>query len=64
MMKNRRPITLQKIEGIGKGKFRVKIKETSANILDMRHNGKDFIVLHNLGRGRYIMREVDNGQNN
>ena len=52
-------INIKKIEKIGtSNRYKVKILETQANLLDMNHQGENYIVIRNLGRGRYIMRNV------
>jgi hypothetical protein len=53
---NRIPLDVIRIDPMGNGKVKVKIKQTQANLIDMRHQGRDYIVIRNLGRGRYIMR--------
>lgn len=52
------PIHVIRMESVGKGKFKVKLAETHANLIDMHHNGRDYIVVRNLGRGRYVMKPV------
>jgi hypothetical protein len=52
-------INVVKVEQfLGKNKFKVKIKETNVNLATLNHNGRNFKVLNNLGRGRYIMAEI------
>lgn len=59
-MKGKRvTVSVQKVEVLPRGRIKVKIKETEANLIDLKHKGKDYVVLRNLGRGRYVMREVD-----
>lgn len=52
-------INIKKIEKLGmSNRYKVKVLETQANLLDMNHKGENYIVIRNLGRGRYIMRKV------
>ena len=53
---NRIPLDVIRIDPMGNGKVKVKIKQTQANLIDMCHQGKNYTVVKNLGRGRYIMR--------
>ena len=55
-------INVVKVEQFpGKNKFKVKIKETNVNLATLNHGGRNFRVLNNLGRGRYIMAEIKEG---
>lgn len=49
-------IDVMHISPMGNGKFKVKIKQNNVNLIDMHHQGKEYAVIKNLGRGRYIMR--------
>jgi len=49
-------INVLHMELMGNGKVKVRIKENQANLINMHHQGRDYIVIRNLGRGRYIMR--------
>jgi len=51
-------VHVQKIEPIGKGRFKVKIAETGAKINTLSHNGRELVATKDLGRGRYIMRAI------
>ncbi len=53
------PITVERFIPISGGRFKVKIKEPDANLIDLHHENRDFVTLRNYGRGRYVMREVD-----
>ena len=53
------PITIESICGISNGRFKIKIKENDANLIDLYHEGRNFVTIKNYGRGRYIMREID-----
>jgi hypothetical protein len=53
---SRIPLDVIRIEPVGNGKVKVKVKQTQANLIDMCHQGKNYTVVKNLGRGRYIMR--------
>lgn len=57
--KERIKINVVRLEQMGRGRVKVKIDDTKSNIIDMNHNGKDYVVMRNLGRGRYIMREIE-----
>lgn len=48
------PITVQKIQSIGGGRYRVKIAQTKENLVNMTIDGRKYKVLRNLGRGRYV----------
>lgn len=61
-MNRRISINVEKIEPIGHGRVKVKIREHGVNLLDMRHEGREFVVTRSLGRGRYIMREKVPGE--
>jgi hypothetical protein len=50
------PIDVLHISPMGNGKYRVKIKQNNANLIDLHHQGREYTVIRNLGRGRYIMR--------
>jgi hypothetical protein len=50
-------ITVEKIRSIGSGRFKVKVAETKERLIDMRIDGRNFIVTRSLGRGRYVVRE-------
>ncbi len=50
-------ITVQKMRSMGAGRFRVKVAQTRECLIDMRIDGKEFVVTRNLGRGRYVVRE-------
>jgi hypothetical protein len=50
-------VTVQKMESMGT-RVKVKIKEHHLNLTDMKHNDKNYVVTKNLGRGRYIMKEL------
>lgn len=52
-------ITVQKIEKIKNGKYKVKIKEGGLSIGGIVYKGHKLKVLTKLTRGRYIMEEVD-----
>jgi hypothetical protein len=56
---SRTPITIQKFESIGKGKFKLKIKEHFINMKNIRVYGKDYIVTKSLARGRFIVVKYD-----
>lgn len=58
---NRIDITVEKIQSMGAGRFKVKIAETKASLIDMRIDGREFVVTRRLGRGRYIVRERREG---
>jgi hypothetical protein len=56
--KSRRiPLTLKHMEPLGNGKFKIKLAETQINITDFRHEGVEYTILKNLGRGRYIAKK-------
>ena len=59
---NRIPITVMAIEPMTRKRYKVKIKEVNANINNMNHQGEDYEVISNRGRGRYIMRKVGEGK--
>lgn len=50
------PIDVLHISPMGNGKYKVKIKQNQANLIDLHHQGREYTVIRNLGRGRYIMR--------
>ncbi len=50
-------VSVQRVENIGRGRIRVKIRQTDFNLSGMEHNGKSYVVSKNIGRGRYIMRQ-------
>ena len=52
-------VNVKKFESTGRGRYRVKIVETHANLINMTHNGEKYVVVKNLGRGRYIVRKED-----
>jgi hypothetical protein len=52
-------IDVIRMEPVGKGKVKVKIAQTQVNLSTMHHEGKDYTVISNIGRGRYIMRPMD-----
>ena len=51
-------VHVQKVEPIGKGRYKVKVAETGAKLSALTHNGKELVTARDLGRGRYIMRAV------
>ena len=51
-------VDVMRIDPIGHGRLKVKVKG-SVDILDLNHNGRAYEVIRNLGRGRYIMREIE-----
>ena len=51
-------ITIQKLEPISHGRVRVKILERNISLNTMRHENKNYIILKQLGRGRFIAKEV------
>ena len=56
-MNERVSITVQRITPLGNGRYKVKVQQTQANLIDMQHEKRNYKVLRNLGRGRYIMKE-------
>jgi hypothetical protein len=44
------------MEPLPRGRYKVKIEQTKVGLDTMRHQGKDYVVLKDLGRGRYIMK--------
>lgn len=57
--KERIKVDVVRMEPMGKGKIKIKIRDTKSNIIDLQHGGKGYAVIRNLGRGRYIMREIE-----
>jgi hypothetical protein len=49
-------ITVEDMEPLPRGRYKVKIEQTKVGLDTMRHQGKDYVVLKDLGRGRYIMK--------
>lgn len=54
---NRKSITVQKMQSIGVGRFKIKLAETHDRFSTLTISGIDYIVTRNLGRGRYIIRK-------
>ena len=50
-------VNVQNIKSLGRGRYKVKLAETRANLTDMRHKDEEYVVTKNLGRGRYVMRK-------
>lgn len=53
-------IHVQRIENLSRGRMKVKIAETNLSLGVMTHQGKQYEVASSLGRGRYIMKPLDN----
>lgn len=49
-------VHVQRVETLSRERIKVKIAETGVGLNTMIHNGKNYEVTKNLGRGRYIMR--------
>ena len=55
MEQKRIPLTVERIEPLGKNKYKVKLR-AETEIINMKHEGRHYVVMKSLGRGRYIMR--------
>jgi hypothetical protein len=53
-------VHVQRIESLSRGRLKVKIAETNLNLGVMTHQGKQYEISNKLGRGRYIMKPLDN----
>jgi hypothetical protein len=53
-------VTVESMISLSHGRFKVKIKETNLGLIDMVHEGRNFITVKDHGRGRYVMREIEN----
>ena len=51
-------VHVQRVETIGKGRYKVKVTETGVRLSSLTHNGKKLVTARDLGRGRYVMREA------
>jgi hypothetical protein len=52
-------LNVLRMEFLSLGRYKVKVAENEVSLKIMNHNGKYYIVVKNLGRGRYIMRKVN-----
>lgn len=51
-------ITVEHMEPLSGGRWKIKVKETHIDLIDLSHEGREFVVVKNYGRGRYVMRLV------
>lgn len=51
-------VTINHIDSLGAGRFKIKIAENHINLSMINHNGRSFQVVKSMGRGRFIVREV------
>lgn len=54
------PLTIQHIEKLSRGRFRVKLAENDIGLNNMRINNRDYDVVQSLGRGRFVIRAAAN----
>ena len=50
-------VNVLRFEKMSRGRFKVKIEETGIDLRTLNFNNKVLVVIHNLGRGRFILRE-------
>jgi len=50
------PLTINHIEKLSRGRFKVKLAENDIGLNNMRINNRDYDVVQSLGRGRFIVR--------
>lgn len=51
-------ITVERTEPLSGNRWKIKVKETQINLIDLDYEGKRFVVVKNYGRGRYVMKLV------
>ena len=49
-------VTVLSMESLSGGRWKVKVKEPNLHLLDMTHEGMNYVTVKDYGRGRYIMR--------
>ena len=54
---NRVQINVLHFSKMPRGRFKVKIEQNGISLNTLRFSNMDLVVINNLGRGRYIMKE-------
>jgi hypothetical protein len=49
-------VSVLSMEPLSGGRWKVKVKEPNLHLLDMNHEGMNYVTVKDYGRGRYIMR--------
>lgn len=52
-------VHVKEAQPLSRRRLWVKIKENDIKLSGITHQGKDYVVSNSLGRGRYIMKEVE-----
>ena len=53
------PVTVERMEQLTGGRWKIKVKETNLNLIDLDHEGRKFVTVKDYGRGRYVMKMVE-----
>lgn len=52
-------INVESMEPLSGNRWKIKIKETHINLIDLDHEGRKFVTVKNYGRGRFVMKMVE-----